>query len=76
MVRSYCPNFNDSHFLYGDYYSSKASWYRLAVHFCDENKRKAEGKECKEKSEIEEYFSKTIISLVGTFYTPSLKTYT
>ena len=58
--------------MYGDYYSSKASWFRLAVHYCDENKRKPLGKECKERSEIDDYFRETIIGLVGLTNIPSL----
>ena len=58
--------------MYGDYYSNKASWFRLALHYCDENERNSQGKECKERSEIEEYFKKTMMGLVGTYYTPSL----
>jgi len=51
-VRKYCPNFDDSHFLYGDYESKKASWYRLGVHMCDPKARALIGKSCKSEEEI------------------------
>ena len=43
----YCPFFSDQDFLYGDYYSEKASWYRLSVHTCDIEERKIQNKTCK-----------------------------
>ena len=59
----YCPVFNSQDFIYGDYYSSKASWYRLAVHTCDIEERKALNKTCKPKEEIEHYIQNTIMAL-------------
>lgn len=46
-IKKYCPQFGHSHFIYGDYYSEKFSWYRLVVHACDEKEREAKGKKCK-----------------------------
>ena len=31
----YCPVWKDGDFLYGDYYTPKTTWYRLAMHECD-----------------------------------------
>ena len=28
----YCPDFNDDHFFYGDYYSDFKSYYKLIIH--------------------------------------------
>ena len=34
-VKYYCPQFSDNDFFYGNYYSKRFSWTRLAIHFCD-----------------------------------------
>ena len=34
-VKIYCPSFTEQDFLYGDFYSKRFSWTRLALHFCD-----------------------------------------
>ena len=54
----YCPNFEDSHFIYGDYTSVTFSWLKLAIHYCDENVRT-----CEEKDEIDSFFRNTIVAL-------------
>ena len=71
-LRKYCPKFSKDDYMYGDYYSSKASWYRLAIHFCDPLERIKEGKKCKEENEIEEYFGKTLIGVDMSVQKPSL----
>lgn len=55
-IKKYCPQFSDSDFIYGDYFSEKFSWYRLVIHTCDLVERAAEGKTCKSPEEIDEYF--------------------
>ena len=35
--KQYCPNFNESHFLYGGYYSTRYSWMRMVIHHCDDS---------------------------------------
>lgn len=35
--KQYCPQFNETHFLYGGFYSQKFSWMRLTIHNCDHN---------------------------------------
>lgn len=34
-VKNYCPSFSDDDFLYGNWYSKRFAWSRLAFHFCD-----------------------------------------
>ena len=36
-TKLYCPQFNESHFLYGGYYSERYSWMRLILHSCDDS---------------------------------------
>ena len=36
-TKLYCPQFNESHFLYGGYFSERYSWMRVILHFCDES---------------------------------------
>ena len=43
----YCPVWKDNDFLYGNYYSDKTAWYRLAMHECDPEERAKVGKTCK-----------------------------
>ena len=71
VVREYCPQFTDTDFFYGNWYSKRFAWSRLALHFCDdspgaEKKRKEAGKKhvkCKSKDEIQSFFKKTIVNL-------------
>ena len=35
-VKQYCPDYSDHHFLYGNFYTKRFSWLRLALHFCDD----------------------------------------
>ena len=42
--------------MYGDYDQEKASWMRLAIHECDPVKRAKQGKTCKSKKEVADYF--------------------
>ena len=51
----YCPQFSDSDFMYGDYYSIKATWYRLVVHMCNTQERELEGKTCASLDEVEHF---------------------
>ena len=60
-VIRYCPDFSEKDFIHGDYYAEKASWYRLIIHTCDIEERKAMNKDCKNQTEIDEYFKKTIV---------------
>lgn len=62
-IKKYCPDFGDSDFIYGDYYSPKFSWYRLVIHSCDVKEREAKGKKCKTEEEIDEYFRQNIIGI-------------
>ena len=71
-INKYCPNFTDEHFIYGDYYSSPGSWFRLAIQFCDPIERASQGKSCKSEDEIEEYFSNTLVGLYSNFHRPSI----
>ena len=52
----YCPVFKEDDFLYGDYYSKKQQWYRLALHKCDIRERSKLGKGCADSLQIEKYF--------------------
>lgn len=70
-VKQYCPDYGANDFLYGNYYSAKFSWLRLALHFCDDSaearkERLTAGKkhlDCKSKEEINEYFAQNLIGL-------------
>lgn len=47
-VKQYCPKY-DKQFLYGNFYTTRFAWMRLALHFCDDSEearqeRKAAGK--------------------------------
>ena len=64
-IKQYCPVYNETkHFLYGNFYTQKYSWMRLAMHFCDSSEEARQeriqaGKkhiECKTKNESIEYF--------------------
>jgi len=35
--KQYCPVFNSTHFLYGDFFTERFSWMRLVVHHCDDS---------------------------------------
>jgi len=48
--RIYCPDFNDNHFIYGDYSTTQYSWLKLAIHYCDPSLRT-----CEEKEEIDTF---------------------
>ena len=60
----YCPDFDNSHFIHGGFYSDKFSWMRLALHICDSRpeakiKRISEGKtytDCANEVESKNYF--------------------
>ena len=39
LATRYCPGYTDADFIYGDYTSDKFAWYRVAVQFCDPEKR-------------------------------------
>ena len=79
-VKQYCPDYDDGHFLYGNYYTTRFSWLRLALHFCDDT---PEGKldriqagkqyiDCKSREEIIDFFSSNIIALDMITESPTL----
>ena len=70
-IKKYCPDFRGL-FIYGDYYATPASWFRLCLHVCSPEERALEGKECAPLDEIEDYFSKTLVGLYSSFYKASL----
>jgi hypothetical protein len=67
----YCPDFDNSHFIHGGFYSDKFSWMRLALHICDSRpeakiKRISEGKthiDCANEVESNNYFEGIIIGV-------------
>lgn len=79
-VKQYCPDYSDGHFLYGNFYTERFSWLRVALHFCDDTVegragREAAGKkhvDCKSREEIIEYFASNIISLDIITESPTL----
>ena len=38
-ITKYCPDFSEDDYLYGDYIDKRFSWYRLAIHLCEEKER-------------------------------------
>ena len=68
--KRYCPDFQDHHYLKNDYYSDKSAWMRLILYECDKTKR-----ECASKSEINDYFAKTILELQINQVKPRLLDY-
>jgi len=62
-IKNYCPDFGDTDFLYGDYYTSKYSWMRLSMHFCDIRERQKIGKTCKSIEESEAFFENNIVGM-------------
>ena len=71
----YCPVWKNTDFLYGNLYTPKTSWFRLAMHECDSEKRAKVGKTCKSKEEIQDYFFRTILALEVLSVKPDLTTY-
>ena len=79
-VKQYCPDYDDGHFLYGNYYTKRFSWLRLALHFCDDTPegrldRIQAGKQyidCKSREEIIDFFSSNIIALDVITEAPTL----
>lgn len=69
--KQYCPDYGDAHFLYGNFYTTRFSWLRLALHFCDdtpqgeEERRKAGRRhvKCAGRDRIMDYFASNIINL-------------
>ena len=67
--KRYCPVFDDDTFLYGNFFTARYAWMRIALHFCDdseearEERRKAGKKnvKCAKRDEILEYFASNII---------------
>lgn len=70
-----CPNWSNDDYLYGDYYSPKFSWYRLALHECDPIKRRQQGKKCASKRKINDYFTETLSNIMIQTIKPDLTTY-
>ena len=67
----YCPDFDNSHFIHGGFYSDKFSWMRMALHICDSRpeakiKRISEGKtyiDCANEVESKNYFEGIVIGV-------------
>ena len=52
--KKYCPEYREGiDYLYGDYYSRRASWFRLIIHLCDPKERAKMDKECASVEESE-----------------------
>lgn len=56
MSKHYCPDWTKEDFLYGDYHNEKYSWYRVALHKCDKDKRI-----CEDDTAIDKYFRENIL---------------
>ena len=67
-LNTYCPDYSDDDFLFGDYTTEKRSYLVLAIHYCNQQKHDLEGKgvTCKSKEEIDEYMKHTIVGLKFT----------
>ena len=36
-IKQYCPSYVNNDFLYGNFYTKRFAWMRLALHFCDDS---------------------------------------
>lgn len=34
-IKYYCPDFNETHFIHGGFWTDKYSWLRIALHLCE-----------------------------------------
>ena len=68
----YCPEFNESHFLYRNYYEEEYSIYQLQVHYCDPVERALQGKECATQEQIDKYMVENQMSIIQQKTIPNL----
>jgi hypothetical protein len=53
----YCPDWSNQHVMFSNWEKEKYTWFRLAVHKCDPERRALKGKTCASEDEINEYFN-------------------
>ena len=68
----YCPEWTDEHVLHTNYNYVNHTWFRVAVHYCNEQERAQIGKTCAPKQEIEDYLDKFTYSLSYQQMAPDL----
>ena len=69
-VNIYCPEFSQYHYLKNNHEAEESSFIRLALHECDSRYQL-----CKSRSEIDEFFRSTVISMYAMTVKPNLKNY-
>jgi len=70
-INQYCPDYRNSDFMYGDWYTDKYSYMQLKIHYCHNDTNS----QCETKENIDEYFRKTIVGLKLVKKTPNFKSY-
>lgn len=60
----YCPDWKDEHMMFSDWNAPVSSWFFLAVHKCDPDRRALKGKECASDEKINDFFDENIFSLM------------
>jgi hypothetical protein len=59
----YCPDWNDEHVMFTNYREAITSWFRVAVHRCNPERRALKGKTCASDDDINDFFSQNIFTM-------------
>ena len=70
--QNYCPEFQDIHFLYSNYFNDVSSWIKFRIDRCNSTQRGLENKSCESRENIDAYLSKTLFSMIQQRSTPNL----
>ena len=68
----YCPDWQDEHVLHTNYNYANHTWFRVAIHYCDEEERQKVGKTCESMEEIRKYLDTFTYSLSYQQMAPDL----